>query len=108
MRDQIKNKKDSGSSNNSGETSEVGAGLGQIKKRMSKKQRDLCSSRVSSRLSQVGASYPESDYAATESSGKDSVKVSGTCKHSIVKSGAKVKARPVVKTVVATHHFNRR
>ena len=73
-----------------------------IKKRMSKKQRDLSNSKSSRRLKEAGAVFPEDEFVSTNSSGEEScVK---RCSHSkSVKSGAKVKKRPVLRTELWPH-----
>ena len=73
-----------------------------IKKKLSRKQRDLCNSRVSNRLRQSGSLCPDDDFEATENSGEESCGKSGSCKRK-VKSGAKVKVRPVLKTELWPH-----
>ena len=102
------NKKESDSSDNSVEESAGGTGPSQIKKKMTKKQRDSCRKKVASRLKQAGTVNPDSDDEASESSGKESVlstsSVRNCCKHSNkVISGAKVSKRPVVKTELWPH-----
>ena len=69
-----------------------------MRKKMTKKQRDLCSSRVSARLRQSGNKFPEDDFNATASSGKESCNENESCRHSKVKSGASIKKRPVLRT----------
>ena len=71
---------------------------------MSRKERDLVSKKVASKLKEVGAAFPDDDFTSSSSSGKESDSVKGSCKHSKkVKSGAKVKRRPVVKTMLWPH-----
>ena len=75
-----------------------------IKKKLSKKQRDLCSSKVSSRLRQTGSNFPEDEFESTASSGKDSCDFKGSCSHkNKIKSGAKIKKRPVLRTELWPH-----
>ena len=69
-----------------------------IRKKMTKKQRDLCSSRVSARLRQSGNIFPEDDFEATASSGKESCDENEKCRHKTVKSGASIKKRRVLRT----------
>ena len=92
--DSDKNNSDDKSEGESGDASD-GQDMKGIRKKMTKKQRDKCSARVSKVLRKSETTYPEDDYETTESSGKDS---DGGCKHSRankVRSGAKVKKRPV-------------
>ena len=78
--------------------------LKSIKKKLSRKQRDLCSSKVAAKLKDVGAAFPDDDFSTTSTSGKDTESEKGSCRHSKkVKSGAKVKKRPVVKTLLWPH-----
>ena len=86
-------RKESSSSTDNSDCSIVG--MGQMKKRMSRRQRDLCSTKTASRIKQAGGTYPETDYEHTDFSGKGS-DTTGCCKHrsNKVKSGALVKKRP--------------
>ena len=95
------------SSIESEEVSDEGENMKSIRKKMSRKQRDQCSSRVSSCLRKAGTSFPEDTFETTESSGTDTVSssagtgsvkssVKGACSHSHskkVKSGAEVQKR---------------
>ena len=73
-----------------------------IKKKMSRKQRDLCGRRVNARLSQAGALFP-SDEFETSSAGTVS-DIEKSCRHKkLIKSGAKIKKRPVVQTELWPH-----
>ena len=76
-----------------------------IKKKMLKKQRDQCSRTVSARLKQIGGIFPEDDFTTSSSSGTDTSGVRRKCSHSSrqIKSGAKVRKRPVVKTELWPH-----
>ena len=73
-----------------------------LRKKMTRKQREDCNNKVSAKLKQIGATFPEDD--STSSSGTDSDYVKRSC-HSRrkVRSGAKVKKRPVVKTELWPH-----
>ena len=71
-----------------------------LKKKMTKKQRDLCSSRVAARLRQSGNKFPEDEF---DSSGKESCDAKDACRHSKIKSGASIKKRPVLKTELWPH-----
>ena len=71
---------------------------------MTKKQKAKCKSRVCSVLSKAGSIFPKDEFESTDSSGKESCDLGRTCKHSSkVKSGAKVKKRPVVRTELWPH-----
>ena len=75
-----------------------------LKKKMSKKQRDLCSSRVSATLRKTKSDFPSDDCDSTADSGKESCDGKSGCTHSSkVKSGAKIKRRPVVRTELWPH-----
>ena len=82
--------------------SEDGVNAKNVKKKMSRKQRDRCSSKVSNRLRMTGATFPEDDFLDPDSSGKESD--NGVCNHSKkVKSGSKIKVRPVLRTELWPH-----
>ena len=88
----------------SDDSSDDGADLKALKKKMSRKQRDRCNRKVSSRLKKIGATFPDDDFETTTSAGTDSdSSVKSKCKHRQVKSGAKVKKRPVIKTELWPH-----
>ena len=75
-----------------------------IRKRMTKKQRDKCSSRVSAALRKTGSTYPDDDFEATATSGKESAAEANDCCHrKKVKSGAEVKKRQVKKQDLWPH-----
>ena len=86
------------------EASDDGDDLRGIRRKMSRKQRDKCSNLVSSRLDEVGASFPADNFDSTASSGGDSSSIKEICRHSRqIKSGATVKTRPVLKTELWPH-----
>ena len=86
------------------EASDDGEDLKGIRRKMSRKQRDKCSSLVHSRLEEVGASFPVENFESTASSGGESSSIKEMCRHSRqVKSGANVKTRPVKKTELWPH-----
>ena len=83
-----------------------GTDLKHLRNKMSKKQKDLCDSKVADKLKQVGATFPDDDYdTTTSSSGMDTNKLKRSCRRRSkkVKSGAKVKKRPVLKTELWPH-----
>ena len=83
---------------------EGGSNMKTLKKKMSKKQRDMCSSKVGLRLQQAGATFPEDDYDAASSAGNESASARESAKQNRqVRSGAKVKQRPVVRTELWPH-----
>ena len=89
---------------NSEECSDDDLDLKKLKKKLSKKQRNACNSRVARRLRDVGATFPDDDFETSSSSGTDSDMCNGRCsRRRQVKSGAKVKKRPVVKTELWPH-----
>ena len=73
---------------------------------MNRRQKEECNSKVLATLRQVGASFPEDDYDDSTSSGTDTG-VTGhsrrSCHRRQVKSGAKIKKRPVIKTELWPH-----
>ena len=73
-----------------------------LKDKMSRKKQDLVGSKVSARLRQAGAMFPEE---SSESSGTDSGSSKRRCRRRSrkVKSGAKVQKRPVIKTELWPH-----
>ena len=86
------------------EASDDGEDLRGIRRKMSRKQRDKCSNLVSSRMEQVGASFPVDNFDSTASSGRESSSVRETCRHSRkIQSGATVKTRPVRNTQLWPH-----
>ena len=92
------------SSSSEEEVSDVGVNLKNIKKKLSKKDRDQCNGKVALTLKNVGAVFPEDDFSTSSNSGKESESDDGACRHKKkVKSGAKVKKRPVVKTLLWPH-----
>ena len=93
----------SDSSSGDNDSSNEAAGLKDVRKKMSRKQKKLCESRVQSTLKKVGAIFPDDDVESSSTSGKDSSDTS-SCKHrKKVKSGAKIKKRPVIKTELWPH-----
>ena len=69
---------------------------------MTKKKKVECDKKLSARLMQAGAYFPE-DSDSTSSTGTDSSGKGKKSKSKKVKSGAKVKQRPVVKTELWPH-----
>ena len=103
LREKLKSKaKDTSSCEDEAADTEVN--IKTLRKKLSKKDRDHCDSRVALTLKSVGAVYPEEDFSTTTNSGKESESESGSCRHKKkVKSGAKVKKRPVVRTLLWPH-----
>ena len=99
--DKIENSQDSDVS------SEDELNLGKMNKKLSKKQKTKREERVVALLDQVGGSFPEEEYSASGSSGTGTDSDSGKKKKSRskrkVKSGARVKNRPVVRTELWPH-----
>ena len=91
------------------ESSDDGVDLKTIKKKMTRKQRDLCNRKVAARLKGAGGTFPEDDFETSSSSGTDTDSDSRSrsrrkCRHSRqVKSGAKIKKRPVIRTELWPH-----
>ena len=100
------NNKNGGSSPGHAEFSDDGYDRKGSRRKKTKKQRDQSSSsqRQSSRRKQVRRTFSEDDYDATSSSGMDLSCTRRNHKHSRqVKSGAKIKKRPVVRTELWPH-----
>ena len=95
----------SGSSAEPYETSDgEGINVKAMKKKMPKKQRDKCSSKVSYRLKQTGHIFPDDEFEPESNSGKDSDSDRGACKYRVkVKSGAKIKKRSVIRSELWPH-----
>ena len=74
-----------------------------LKKKMSRKQRDLCGRKAAARLHQAGALFPQDSFESTSSSGTVSDVGKSRRKKSQIKSGAKIKKRPVVQTELWPH-----
>ena len=89
------------------ESSEEEPTMRDLRKKMSKKERELCNNKVSSRMQQAGATYPMADFETSNSSGTDSSEIERKFKvrsrRRKVKSGAKVKTRPVIRTMLWPH-----
>ena len=80
------------------------ASLTALRKKMSKKQRDLCGRKVAARMHQAGALFPQDEFESTTCSGTDSDNGNKKCRHSSqVKSGAKMRKRPVLQTELWPH-----
>ena len=84
------------------ESSEDDFGVQGMKKKMTKKQKQESKQRVASRLKQVGSSFPE-DESSNSSSGTESDTGRRCTRKKKVKSGEKVKKRPVVRTELWPH-----
>ena len=83
-------------------SSEEEVNMGSLRKKLSRKQNVAVGLKVSSRLSQAGGSFPEDESSESSGSGTDSCKLK--CHRSKnVKSGAKLRKRPVKKTELWPH-----
>ena len=89
------------------ESSEEELTMRDLRKKMSKMEREMCNNKVSSRMKQAGATYPMADFETSNSSGTDSSEVDRKFKvrsrRRKVKSGAKVKTRPVIRQMLWPH-----
>ena len=77
-----------------------------LKKKMSKKQKKKCEEKVSARLKQSGALFPDDSFSSSgssDSSGMDSEVSKRHKSRRKVKSGARIKKRPVVRTELWPH-----
>ena len=81
LRGQLSGNSSTSSESSSDETDEDLNSKG-IKKRMSKKQRDLCDRRMAANLRKIGSTFPEDDFDTSESSGEESCNVASSCRHS--------------------------
>ena len=88
-------------SNLKSQGSEDDVNVKNIKMKMSRRQRDYCNGKVANRLRQTGTTFPDDDFLDPDSSGKESD--GGVYKHVKVKSGSKVKVRPVLRTELWPH-----
>ena len=86
-------------------SSDEAANMKTIKSKMSRRKQDLVGSKMSGRLKEAGAMFPEESYETTESSGteSDSVKKRYRRRSRKVKSGAKIQKRLVIKTELWPH-----
>ena len=108
LRDKLKEvgKKDNNS--DASEESEAGSELDlkALKKKMTKKQKKACDGRVSFQLKKAGAIFPGDDGStsgSSDSSGTDSGSSSSRRRKRKVKSGSKIKKRPVLQTELWPH-----
>ena len=102
LQEKLRTKHVSSSSGNEESSEAKLVDLKVIKKKMSRKQRDLCGRRVNAKMSQAGALFP-SDEFETSSAGTVS-DIEKSCRHkNLIKSGAKNKKRPVVQTELWPH-----
>ena len=94
-----------GSSFTSEESSDADFDMRDMRKKMSKKMRDDCNTKVSSRLKQAGARFPDEDSETTTSSGTDSSETGRKVRRRRreVKSGEKIKKRPVIRQMLWPH-----
>ena len=93
------------SSSDTENSSDEAASMKTLKSKMSRRKQDLVGSKLSVRLKEAGAMFPEESSETTESSGTESgsVKKKYRCRSRKVKSGAKIQKRPVVKTELWPH-----
>ena len=114
MKDKLRN---SGSSDSTSQAEGNGSAassifeLGDVRKKMSKKQKKVCEQKVSGRISQVGAVFQteESSTSGSSSSSSGTDSDSGSRRRTSsrsrrkVKSGAKLIKRPVIRTELWPH-----
>ena len=84
--------------------SEPDVDLTALRRKMTKKQKEKCSMKVAARLKQAGGIFPEDEFDSSTTSGTDSS--GGEKKHRSkrkVRSGAKIKKRPVIQTELWPH-----
>ena len=100
-----KGQKDTESDAEGEESSEDELNVRKVKKKLSSKQRKKCEKKVAAILGDIGSNFPdeEDSPSAADSSGTDSELEDKKSKSRRVKSGAKVKKRPVVRTELWPH-----
>ena len=108
MKEKLKARKKSKSKASSAEdSSDDSLDMRTIRKKMTKKKKEECSKKLSARLMQAGAYFPEESDSTTStgtSTGTDSSRTGRKSKSKKkVKSGADIKKRPVVKTELWPH-----
>ena len=108
LRDKLKEVGKRDSNSDASEESEAGSELDlrALKKKMTKKQKKACDGRVSFQLKKAGAIFPGEDGStsgSSDSSGTDSGSSSSRRRKNKVKSGAKIKKRPVLQTELWPH-----
>ena len=101
MKEKLKNRGKSKVVDTSEESSEELVDMKALRKKMSSKQKEACNCKVSARLKKAGAYFPEE--STSTSSGTDSSDSGRKGRERKVKSGAKVKKRPVVRTELWPH-----
>ena len=75
-----------------------------LRKKMSSRQKEACSSKVSARLKKTGAFFPEeSEDTSTGTDSSSSYRSKKSKGRKKVKSGAKIKKRPVIRTELWPH-----
>ena len=74
-----------------------------IKKKMSKKQRERSNDKASRRLRQTGSIFPEDNFRSTDSSGEEACVRKCSHNSNKIKSGANIKKRPVLRTELWPH-----
>ena len=103
MKAKLKDRSRTGADSADDESSDASLNLAKLKKKMDKDQKRACEKKLAARLTAAGARFPIEDFESTgtdsSSSDRDS-RVKGRRK---VKSGAKVKKRPVIRTELWPH-----
>ena len=104
--EKLKAKEKSGEeTKDSSDTSDSSFNLKVLKKKLTKKEKKKCDEKVAARLKQAGALFPEDSFSSgssSDSSGTDS-EAGRRHRKRKVKSGAKIKKRPVVRTELWPH-----
>ena len=81
LRTRNRGKKDKSDTDTGSDSSGEEVDLKALRKKMSGKQREECNKKLSAKLKQVGATFPEDDYDSTSSSGTDSSYGSRSCRN---------------------------
>ena len=110
LSDRLKGEDVSSGSEGSSESAEDVANLRDLKKKLTKRQRKKCEDKLAARLKDAGAKFPEEESSSSSSisSGTDSDSSRSRSSRRRrnrrkVKSGAKIKKRPVVRTELWPH-----
>ena len=84
--------------------SEPDVNLMALRRKMTKKQKEKCGRKVTARLKQAGGIFPDEEFETSSSSGTDSSMTDKKRRsRKKVRSGAKIKKRPVIRTELWPH-----
>ena len=100
--DALKSRQETEDSDSEEESSEDDFAIGDMKKKMTKKQKKESKQKLAARIKQVGISFPDEE-SSNQSSGTESDTGRRRSRKKKAKSGEKVKKRPVVRTELWPH-----